>query len=255
MERLTTLFKKRSLPRGSMEWKLHPVYGYPYENVNKIMEMARKIDMTRLGADHTTKHPIIDDLKLYYNDDEGDENRVKNNYDQLKRVLIALALLDNLSMTEGGLLVRWIMPRYDLADGWGRQIKNNEWWVPCNGDMFEPDESSGVWGNQQIIYQTNASVARNDRKCMVMFGFGFGQGASRTITTIKIKYSDVNTRTIVSMDVIPEGKAMAMEWPVFWKRNDDCVLWGTYPGSNWKGKRDNIVVYGFVVEALGVQAL
>lgn len=240
-----------------MEWKLHPTYGYPHENVNKILQMASKVDMTRLGGDHTTKHPMMDDLKLYYNDDEGDDKRVKNNYDQLKRVLVAMALIDNLAMTEAGLLIRWIMPKYDFADGWGRQIKNNEWWVPANGDMFEPDMSdegaSGIWGNQQKIYQTNASVARNDRKCSVIFGFGFGVGASRTITTIKVKHGDVNTRTIFSMHQVLEGKGMALEWPLFWKRNDDCVLWATYPGSNWKGRRDNLVVYGFVCEMLGVQ--
>jgi len=104
---------------------------------------------------------------------------------------------------------------------------------------------------RQTIFETNACISRNDRKVMVLFGAGFGNGASHTITSIAIKRGDRATLGIVSLSHLKDGQAAAFDRPYLFKRNDDCRIIATLPENGWQGRRDHLILYGFICEAAG----
>jgi hypothetical protein len=256
----------------------------------QLQDRASKVDLSKVGADTTYDVPIINELEIF-------GNKLDNKFHKIKTLLVAQALQDNLSNTERGLSLRWLMPDLDLIDSNGDIIQNREWWVPANGKSFQPDPEwtmpapappmykingkptdsklqtyrryidaynvlkKEIQNNQrdsdvpkqrrrsQTVFESNLT-SRSDRKVIMLFGAGLGHGSSHTITSIVLKNPDA-TRQIISTDNMPDGLAISFERPELFRRSDDYSIVVTFPEEGWYGKRDKLVLYGFVAEMLG----
>ena len=263
----------------------------------KLECKAEAVDLNRLGVDTTYEVPLVNDMEIYTKQGLF----VKNNYPYIKKLLVGQAFLDDLSNTEEGLSVRWLMPDLDFADSYYEPIRQREWWVPANGRYFEPDplwsparpldpkygdnptqaeidkyqaylavhadyakeidnkiraENPPSRWRRQTVFETNMSVARNDRKAIILFAIGLGHtGESNHIITSVLIKRHGSTRMIISTDQIPDGKAVAFEQPFIAKRTDNFEIVVTLPEDGWQGRRDKLILYGFVAEPIGMNQM
>jgi hypothetical protein len=237
----------------------------------QLFARALSIDLDNIGADDTFNVPLVNNIEPFIPIDGRKKERV---YEDMKRCVLAQGLIENLSNTQAGLAIRWILPELDFADPWGRKLSQREWWVPANGRMFDPhneqlkyilrssaaNEVADVTFNgdtekhKEFVFETNTMITRNDRKVMLLFGAGLGPQTTHTITSVVVKRGDVKTVGHYSL-THAQNNAVAFDKPIMFRRNDDMRIYVTYGETGWEGRRDQLVLFGFVVESLGTTVM
>jgi len=218
-----------------------PKYRYADDYLWDIMERAKRVELDKLAMDVTSKAKGLPELKFA-------EHISDDTYAEMKKLIVAMALVDNLAASERGLVLRYIMPQYDLSDQFGAGIRSADWLVPPNGGLFQSY-------HQQLVWLTNTSTSRNDRKVYLLFGVGYGPNSSHVVQQVVFKRSDIRTLSIISMSHLAEGQLAPIDPPILMKRNDDLCIHVNLPERDWRGRFDDIVVYGWVVEAMGTTRL
>lgn len=293
----------------------------------KLMAMADSVDLNKLGVDSTWKHPMSLELRsvsmrsvyqskpkasapeefknwMDYEKSQGEEMTIYCHddltkfgaYDWLKRVLIAQALMDNISSTEAGLSVRWLMP-FDLAGGDPDEnydagpIYFHDWHIPANMLTFSPDcrwtgkeppipprykdpnnptkdekrryenylefhaklgrHGYGTSNRETIWNNYHKDLGNKNRSVLLLFGVGRGYNSSGIVQSLMIKRANVKTIEIVSLAQAEKGKIAILEHPCLFKRGDLMEIDVGLPQTGWEDKRDEIVLAGWVCEALG----
>ena len=177
--------------------------------------------------------------------------------DAVSRYVLAQALIDNISNTEGGLVCRDLLPDKDLLDGSGTAITSRDWRQPVTGNFTT---ATGASATAVSVYKTSRT-SDNDRKVIGIFGIrlvGVGHSRQHAVlahNSIIWKRSDVKTIDIWSTQAIecsPSGSLWGMT-PLLFKRGDDLnVLF--VPNSRMAvsaSKYDMIQIVAKVAEALG----
>jgi hypothetical protein len=104
-------------------------------------------------------------------------------------------------------------------------------------------------GRRQTVFSSGYG-SRNDRKVILIFGLGYGHGSSHTITSCTMSRGG-RTIYIVSMSHLADGQVALLDPPVLMKRCDDLDFIVNFTEQNWKGRRDQLIIYGWVAEVLG----
>jgi len=204
---------------------------------------------------------------------------VKAIEDATSKYALAQGLIDNLSNTEGGLTCREVIVYLDLIDSKAAAIISGDWrqpWYANNGGSAIGDQgyssssyayatNAGSYANKVLIYQTNAALARNDRKVYVAWGLRqVGSGPARDHAVLATnawiwKRSDVKTIDqwmIQQLETI-DGQAVYGQTPILFKRNDDMAVW-VIPNARSainSAKFDQLQVLMKVVESLGTTVM
>lgn len=177
--------------------------------------------------------------------------------DSVSRYVLAQALIDNISNTEGGLVCREILVDQDLLDGSGNAITSRDWRQPVSANYTT---NTGAKASLTQIY-TTSTASRNDRKVFGIYGLrlvGSGPGREHAVLTTNSwvwKRSDVKTIDIwpiQTLETIAQG-AIYGKTPILFKRGDDMSV-NVIPNARTavsSAKFDQLCILCKVAEALG----
>jgi hypothetical protein len=181
--------------------------------------------------------------------------------DAVSRYVIAEALIDNISNTEGGIVCREILVDQDLCDPVGNAITSRDWRQPPLSFTTNYTTNTGAKASQVQIYSTNTTISRNDRKVFGIYGLrlvGTGPAREHAILTTNSwiwKRSDVKTIDIWPIQTLEtiDGQAIYGKTPILFKRGDDMAIW-VIPNARTAvstAKFDQLCIQAKVAEALG----
>jgi hypothetical protein len=258
-----------------------------------LTKKAQSVNLDKIGSDSTYAIPSMFEMDPL---DPMDTQDKKRNYDTMRTYVAAQVIYDNISNSEKGIALRWLMPDLDLCDGLGYLVKQREWTVPANGMTFEPQQEYVMpaaipprFGNRdkpteyelitykkyieryeelakamreaaeygtsphqrhrQTVFRTGIN-SRNDKKVILLFGFGVGYDSNHIITSAIVK-SVHSTKAHVSLSHLKDGEVAVTGQPLILRRNQDIEIKVTYANDGWKNKKDKLIVYGIVGEAMG----
>jgi hypothetical protein len=178
--------------------------------------------------------------------------------DAVSRYVIAQALIDNISNTEGGIVCREILVDQDLLDGTSAVINSRDWRQPATSGNYTTN--TGAKAQQQQVYATT-TLSKNDRKVFGFYGLrivGSGPGREHAILCSNSwvwRRSDVKTIDIWPIQTLEtiNGNAIYGKTPILFKRGDDLAVWAV-PNARTaisSAKFDQLAFLCKVAESLG----
>lgn len=192
--------------------------------------------------------------------------------DAVSRYVLAQALIDNISNTEGGLVCREIYVDQDLCDGSGgvsagAAIPSRDWRQPAlsdSGSQFTNHAyatNTGAKASSVLVYTTNSTISRNDRKVFGIYGLklvGSGPGREHAVLASNcwiFKRSDVKTIDQWPIQTLEtqQNSAIYGKTPILFKRGDDMAIF-VIPNARTavsSAKFDQLAILAKVAEALG----
>jgi len=214
------------------------------EAMQKLQARKDAIDVLRVGL-WSGVYPMMSEIDIRALEEE------------VSRFVLAQALIDNISNTEGGLVCRDILVDKDLLDGSGAAITSRDWRQPVSGNYTT---ATGASASAVSVYKTSRT-SDNDRKTLAIWAIKFvGTGPSRehailATNSIIWKRSDVKTIDIWPIQALEtmSNALLCAKTPLLFKRGDDLnVLF--VPNARMavsSSKFDQIQIHAKVAEALG----
>jgi hypothetical protein len=181
---------------------------------------------------------------------------------------IAQAVIDNIAQSVDNLCVRNILPSKDLLDGNGDNLRSDEWVQPASDDAGYRTADTTI-----DLYSTGIN-SRNTQKVLLLYGVKNMKYFSEPIregeltgtqaevdgpaelylTSIDVMRGHVKITDIPDLSMINDIGYVFFQTPILYKRNDDMVIRGRLK-KNAMGKKDNLKLQAFIVEALGAHVM
>lgn len=154
--------------------------------------------------------------------------------DQQVRILTAAqALLQVINTTAGGLVLRDLYQQYDLLDGAGTIITNNDWRQPWSGaGTANFATATGNVKNDSVSVYTTGFTSHYNRKIITVFyfelvGVGNCRANKQTVTTtVQFKRGNVKLIDIIDIQSIDNRNPplLVLRTPVMYKAADDLNI-------------------------------
>lgn len=225
----------------------------------KLQATAKAVDLNRVGFISLHKQRYISNKLL----------------SKLVETGVAQALLDNISNTSLGLLVRSLFPLHDFCHGpnesaitgwdWIMPMPINKRWPQAQAWEFKYTHgktSGGVLQSNVEVYTGDNWWLRqayctnrhcdNDRKIYCIIGFADVNFPEEECWVSHIRINRANIKTVDYLDLshIKDRGVVFCQRPILAKRSDDMIF-DFILKKDALGHSDKLAPVGFVVEGLG----